>query len=63
MNISKRFLHILLILCCLIPIIAILFFLPQIMSYTAGSSNLFWLILLLCPLMHIAMMKWMHKKD
>ncbi|KUO65877.1 MAG: hypothetical protein APF84_01060 [Gracilibacter sp. BRH_c7a] len=58
---SKLF-HILMMICCVVPIIAILFFLPQLKS-NANGSNLYWLILLLCPVMHIAMMKYMHKKD
>lgn len=57
---KKGFLHsILMMACCLIPMLAVFAFLPQIKS-TAAGFNWSWLFLLACPLMHIFMMRGMH---
>lgn len=45
-------------ICCIAPMLAIVAFLPQIESAASGV-NWYWLFLLLCPLMHIFMMKGM----
>jgi len=59
---KKGLLHGLLMLaCCLIPMLALFAFLPQIKSNTAGF-NWSWLFFLACPLMHILMMRGMHGK-
>jgi len=44
------------VLCCAIPIALL------IAVYFLGLSNkyIFWLVVLLCPLMHFFMMKYMH---
>lgn len=44
------------ILCCAIPIILVLLILPL---FGFSTTSLSWLILLLCPLLHIIMMKGM----
>lgn len=49
----------LMLVCCLVPMVALVAFLPQIRNSTSGF-NWSWLIFLLCPLMHIFMMKGMH---
>ena len=51
----------LMMLCCILPILALMFFLPQLKNNFAGS-NLSWLFLLACPLMHILMMWGMKDK-
>ncbi|KUO52661.1 MAG: hypothetical protein APF76_14315 [Desulfitibacter sp. BRH_c19] len=43
---------------CLIPMIAVVFFFGRVEGF-----NWTWLILLLCPLMHIFMMKSMHNNE
>ena len=53
---------ILMILCCLIPIAALLFFTPQLKNLIPGV-NLSYLVILLCPLMHVLMMVFMRDKD
>lgn len=59
---KKGLLHSLLMMaCCLIPMLALVAFLPQIKSATSGY-NWSWLFFLVCPLMHILMMKGMHGK-
>lgn len=59
---KKGFLHgLLMMVCCLVPMLALLLFLPQIKGATSGF-NWSWAFLLLCPLMHIFMMKGMHGK-
>ncbi|NLI93294.1 MAG: DUF2933 domain-containing protein [Peptococcaceae bacterium] len=56
---KKKGLHgLLMMACCIVPMIAVLAFLPQIRS-TASGLNWTWLFILLCPLMHIFMMKGM----
>jgi len=44
------------VLCCAIPIALL------VVIYFLGVSNIyvFWLVVLLCPLMHFFMMKYMH---
>ena len=57
MNRSRLF-HMLMMVVCILPMGLILFYFLQ--GGTSGfESNYFWLILLLCPLMHIFMMKHM----
>lgn len=59
---KKGLLHDLLMMaCCIVPMLVVVAFLPQIKS-TASGLNWSWLFLLLCPLMHIFMMKGMHGK-
>lgn len=55
---NKKFLHFLMMACCILPLIAVLLYAPQLKSNLSGS-NLSWLIILICPLMHIVMMKFM----
>ncbi len=51
---------ILMLICCAVPILFLVYFLTS--SASLGSST--WLIFLLCPLMHVAMMWGMRgKKD
>lgn len=61
---KKGLLHgLLMMACCIFPMILLAAFLPQLKTAAANSSsglNWTWLILLLCPLMHILMMKGMH---
>jgi len=46
--------------CCIVPLLALAAFLPQIKSTASASGfNWSWLIMLACPLMHILMMKGM----
>lgn len=47
--------------CCLVPMLALVAFWPQIRGAAPGF-NCSWLFLLACPLMHILMMKGMHGK-
>lgn len=47
----------LMMLCCLVPILAFMFFAPQLKNL--GGGNLSWLFLLVCPIMHIGMMFFM----
>jgi len=59
---KKGLLHGLLMLaCCLIPVLAVVAFLPQLKS-SASGFNWTWLLFLACPLMHIFMMRGMHAK-
>ncbi|MBZ4654070.1 MAG: hypothetical protein JG781_1409 [Peptococcaceae bacterium] len=51
----------LMMLCCLLPIVALIFFAPQFKS-SFGGANLTWLFLLACPLMHVLMMFGMRDK-
>lgn len=46
------------ILCCAVPLVLIL-----ALSVLGFSSYSFWLVLLLCPLMHLLMMKDMGKHE
>ncbi len=48
----------LMILCCVVPILLLF---AGIGIFGINSKYLFWFILLLCPLMHLWMMKDMHK--
>lgn len=48
----------LMILCCLVPIVLVMFF-----AHRFEGTNWFWLFLLLCPVMHVFMMKSMHKGE
>lgn len=59
---KKGFLSgLLMMACCIVPMLALVAFLPQIKSAASGSGfNWSWLFLLACPLMHIFMMKGMH---
>lgn len=45
------------IICCAVPLIILI-----LAIYFLGVSNkyIFWLVVLLCPLMHFFMMKYMH---
>lgn len=52
----------LMMLCCLAPILALMLFAPQLKNLSGGALNLSWLILLACPLMHIGMMFFMRDK-
>lgn len=59
---KKGFLQVLLMMaCCIIPLLALVAFLPQIKNAASGF-NWSWLFILACPLMHIFMMKGMHGK-
>lgn len=56
---NKGFLHgLLMMACCIVPMVAIVLFLPQIRNSVAGLNSS-WLFILICPLMHIIMMKFM----
>ncbi len=56
---KKGIIHgLLMMACCIVPMLALLAFLPQIKNAASGF-NWSWLMLLLCPLMHIFMMKGM----
>lgn len=56
---KKGFLHgLLMMACCIVPMLALVAFLPQIKN-TASGFNWSWLFLLACPLMHVFMMKGM----
>ncbi len=63
---KKGFLHgLLMMACCIVPMLLLVAFLPQLKTPAANSAsgfNWIWLIILLCPLMHIFMMKAMHGK-
>ena len=48
------------IICCVVPIALIL---AAANIWGFGSRKIFWLFLILCPLMHYLMMKEFHKKD
>jgi len=50
----------LMMLCCLAPLLALMFFAPQLKNL--GGANLSWLFLLACPIMHIGMMFFMRDK-
>ncbi|MFZ5944896.1 MAG: DUF2933 domain-containing protein [Bacillota bacterium] len=52
----------LMLICCLAPILILVLFAPQLKNLAAGGTNLSWLILLLCPIMHIGMMFFMKDK-
>jgi len=56
MTMHKR--HGWLMILCMIPMIAVIIFLGRLESF-----NWAWLILILCPLMHLFMMKSMHNGD
>lgn len=59
---QKGFLHgLLMMACCIVPMLALVVFLPQIKGAASGF-NWSWLFILACPLMHIFMMKGMHEK-
>jgi len=59
---KKGLLHgLMMLVCCLVPMLALVLFLPQIKSISP-SFNWSWLLMLMCPLMHILMMKGMHGK-
>ncbi|KJS19514.1 MAG: hypothetical protein VR72_18310 [Clostridiaceae bacterium BRH_c20a] len=65
MNHNKKhgvFHGLLMLICCLAPILLLVLFAPQLRNLAGGGSNLYWLILLLCPLMHIGMMFFMKDK-
>lgn len=52
--------HFLMIICCLIPVVLIV----GLLSLFKGSGNyLFWVMILLCPLLHILMMRGHNKHD
>lgn len=54
---KKGLLHSLIMtLCCLIPMLALLAIFPQVKNKVSGF-NWSWLMFLLCPLMHILLMK------
>jgi len=56
---KKGFLHgLMMMACCIVPIIALLAFSPLLRGNGSGF-NWSWLFILLCPLMHIFMMKGM----
>lgn len=63
---KKGFLHgLLMMACCIVPMLLLVAFLPQLKTAAANSTSGFnwtWLIILLCPLMHFFMMKGMHGK-
>ena len=44
------------ILCCAIPVVLI----AAIYFFGISNKYLFWLALVLCPVMHLVMMKYMH---
>lgn len=57
---KKGFFHgLLMMACCIVPMIALLAFLPQIKNSAVGF-NWSWLFLILCPVMHILMMNGMN---
>ncbi|KJS88762.1 MAG: hypothetical protein JM58_00340 [Peptococcaceae bacterium BICA1-8] len=66
MNHNKKhgaFHGLLMLICCLAPILLLVLFAPQLKSFAAsGGTNLYWLFLLLCPIMHIGMMFFMKDK-
>lgn len=55
----SRLLHMLMMVVCIIPMGLVLFYFLQGGGISGFEFNYFWLILLLCPLMHIFMMKHM----
>ena len=46
------------IICCIVPLIILI---VAVYIFGLSSKYLFWLVLLLCPIMHYFMMKDMHK--
>ena len=58
MNKKGLFHGLLMMACCLIPILALAAFMPQLQN-SASGFNWAWLFILACPLMHIFMMKGM----
>lgn len=50
----------LMMLCCLLPIIVLMTYGPQLKD--VGGMNLSWLVILICPIMHIGMMFFMKDK-
>lgn len=60
---KKGFLHGLLMMACIVPMLALVAFLPQIKNATSSGFNWSWLFLLACPLIHILIMKGMHSNE
>jgi Flp pilus assembly protein TadB len=61
-NLHNKIRHnhlLMMVVCCIIPL-ALLYI--AVYSFGISRSYLYWLIILLCPLMHVWMMRDMHKK-
>ncbi|NLI93322.1 MAG: DUF2933 domain-containing protein [Peptococcaceae bacterium] len=59
----KGFLHsILMMACCILPVVLFVIFAPQLKA-ASPNFNYSWLFILLCPLMHFFMMKGHSKED
>lgn len=50
---------IMMMVCCVMPLVLLII---AINFFGLSKSYLYWLIILLCPIMHFFMMKGMHKK-
>ncbi len=51
--------NIMMLICCVVPLVLLII---AINFFGLSKSYLYWFIILLCPIMHIFMMKDMHKK-
>ncbi len=55
---NKRGHYLMMLICCALPLLLLI---AAVSFFDLGKAGLYWLVFLLCPLMHFVMMRKMHE--